>query len=203
MADTAAGRQALYRPFCLLWEVDNPYEHLSKSDGNNLLTLINRYMDQYRRDPDNIGAKAKAEKYAKILAKTIVNPGGDDSSRGQNAYFYDAAEGLLAAVVLLLAEFLPPWETDGLETRHIASVFKLVQELLESGRIPGKNRFQELMTLLPPDHKAKWLAGSALTAADQAKYSKELAPGARHSHWKVNPSPPASTIRVAILLGLL
>ena len=35
------------------------------------------------------------------------------------------------------------------------------------------------------------------------KYSKELAPGARHSHWKVNPSPPASTIRVAILLGLL
>ena len=110
----------------------------AKSDGNNLLTLINRYMDQYRRDPDNISAKAKAEKYAKILAKTIVNPGGDDSSRGQNAYFYDAAEGLLAAVVLLLAEFLPPWETDGLETRHIASVFKLVQELLESGRIPGR-----------------------------------------------------------------
>ena len=143
----------------------------AKSDGNNLLTLINRYMDQYRRDPDNISAKAKAEKYAKILAKTIVNPGGDDSSRGQNAYFYDAAEGLLAAVVLLLAEFLPPWETDGLETRHIASVFKLVQELLESGRIPGKNRFQELMTLLPPDHKAKWLAGSALTAADQAMAS--------------------------------
>ena len=142
-----------------------------KSDGNNLLTLINRYMDQYRRDPENIGAKAKAEKYAKILAKTIVNPGGDDSSRGQNAYFYDAAEGLLAAVELLLAEFLPPWETDGLETRHIASVFKLVQELLESGRIPGKNRFQELMTLLPPDHKAKWLAGSALTAADQAMAS--------------------------------
>ena len=46
-----------------------------KSDGNNLLTLINRYMDQYRRDPENIGAKAKAEKYAKILAKTIVNLG--------------------------------------------------------------------------------------------------------------------------------
>lgn len=46
----------------------------AKSDGNNLLTLINRYMDQYRRDSDNIGAKAKAEKYAKILAKTIVNP---------------------------------------------------------------------------------------------------------------------------------
>ena len=39
--------------------------------------------------------------------------------KAQNAYFYDAAEGLLASVVLLLSEFLPPEETDGYETRHI------------------------------------------------------------------------------------
>ncbi len=143
----------------------------TRSDGYNLLTLINRYMDEYIRESKNIGAKAKAEKYAKILAKTIVNPSGDDANRGQNAYFYDAAEGLLASVVLMLAEFLPPSKTDGLETRHIASVFKLVQELLEAGSITGQNRFQELMTLLPADHKAKWLAGSALTASDQAMSS--------------------------------
>ncbi len=143
----------------------------TRSDGYNLLTLINRYMDQYLRDMKNIGAKAKAEKYAKILAKTIVNPDGENSSRGQNAYFYDAAEGLLASVVLLLAEFLPPSATDGMETRHIASVFKLVQELLEDGSMRGQNQFQELMTLLPADHKAKWLAGSALTATDQAMSS--------------------------------
>lgn len=35
----------------------------------------------------------------------------------------------------------------------------------------GGNQFQELMQLLPSDHKAKWLAGSALTASDQAMNS--------------------------------
>ena len=34
-------------------------------------------MDKHREDPKDIGAKAKAEKYAKILAKTIINPEGD------------------------------------------------------------------------------------------------------------------------------
>jgi len=140
----------------------------TKSDGNNLLTLINRYMDQNMDNPDDIGAKAKAEKYAKILAKTIVNPDGSGTDRGQNAYFYDAAEGLLSAVVLLLAEFLPPEETDGIEVRHISSVFKLVQELLEDASGHGRKQFHNLMDLLPPDHKAKWLAGSALTATGQS-----------------------------------
>ena len=80
----------------------------TRSDGNNLLTLVNRYMDIARSDPNNLAARAKAEKYAKILSKTIVNPDGDDSNRGQNAFFYDAAEGLLTSVILILAEFLPP-----------------------------------------------------------------------------------------------
>ena len=79
----------------------------TRSDGSNLLTLINRYMDIAREHPDNLAARAKAEKYAKILAKTIVNPGGDDQDRGQNAFFYDAAEGLLTSVILLLAEYIP------------------------------------------------------------------------------------------------
>ena len=99
----------------------------TRSDGNNLLTLINRYMDIARKDPKNLAARAKAEKYAKILAKTIVNPEGDDSGRGQNAFFYDAAEGLLTSVILMLAEFLPPKEGEP-EQRHIVSVFKLVQD---------------------------------------------------------------------------
>lgn len=79
----------------------------TRSDGYNLLTLINHYMDICRENSENIAARAKAEKYAKILAKTIVNPDGDASQYGQNAFFYDAAEGLLTAVVLLLAEYLP------------------------------------------------------------------------------------------------
>ena len=80
----------------------------TRSDGFNFLTLMNHYMDLARADPSNLAARAKAEKYAKILAKTIISPDGDASQYGDNAYFYDSAEGLLTAVVLLLAEFVPP-----------------------------------------------------------------------------------------------
>ena len=94
----------------------------TRSDGNNLLTLINRYMDIVREHPDNLAARAKAEKYAKILAKTIVNPGGEEGNYGQNAFFYDAAEGLLTSVILMLSEFLPPTKDESDERRHIVSV---------------------------------------------------------------------------------
>ena len=143
----------------------------SRSDGNNLLTLINRYMDICRKEPNNLAARAKAEKYAKILAKTIVNPEGDASTYGQNAFFYDAAEGLLTAVILLLAEYLPPTEENPQEQRHIISVFKLVQDLLEPSKVKGKSQFQLLMNKLPGDHKARWFAGAALNSAEQAMAS--------------------------------
>ncbi len=144
----------------------------TRSDGYNLLTLINRYMDICRADPKNIAARAKAEKYAKILSKTIVNPDGDTSNYGQNAFFYDAAEGLLTAVVLLLAEYLPPTEEHPEERRHIVSVFKLVQELLApQPGARGKNGFQVLMDRLPDNHKARWFAGAALNSAEQAMAS--------------------------------
>ena len=142
-----------------------------RSDGNNLLTLVNRYMDIARKDPKNLAARAKAEKYAKILAKTIINPDGDDSNRGQNAFFYDAAEGLLTSVILILAEFLPPDKEHPQERRHIVSVFKLVQDLLEPSKVKGKSHFQILMGKLPPDHKARWFAGAALNSAEQAMAS--------------------------------
>jgi len=142
----------------------------SRSDGSNLLTLINRYMDICRKDPDNLATRAKAEKYAKILAKTIVNPDGN-ADHGQNAFFYDAAEGLLTAVVLLLAEYLPPTEENPQEQRHIVSVFKLVQDLLGPSRVKGKSQFQLLMQQLPDDHKARWFAGAALNSAEQAMAS--------------------------------
>lgn len=143
----------------------------TRSDGNNLLTLVNRYMDIAREEPDNLAARAKAEKYAKILAKTIVNPEGDASNYGQNAFFYDAAEGLLTATILLLAEFLPPTPEEPTECRHIVSVFKLVQDLLEPSGVKGKSRFQLLMNKLPSEHKARWFAGAALNSAEQAMAS--------------------------------
>lgn len=137
----------------------------TRSDGNNLLHLVNKYMDEYQKDQDNLPAKAKAEKYAKITAKTIINAGGDSSAYGQNAYFYDAAEGLLTAAILLIAEYAE------VEERHIVSVFKLIQDLLAPSGVKGKNQFQLLMDKLPPDHKARWFAGSALNTGDQSMAS--------------------------------
>lgn len=148
----------------------------TRSDENNMLHLVNKYMDMYKSDKSNLQAKAKAEKYAKITAKTIINIGGGDySSMGQNAFFYDASEGLLASLILLIAEFGEKNE------RHIVSVFKMIQDLLKpiaeekkaekKGQSKAKNGFKILMEKLPDEHKAKWLAGSALFAADQAMMS--------------------------------
>ena len=79
-------------------------------------------MDVAREHPDNLAARANAEKYAKILAKTIVNPGGDEQDRGQNSYFYDAAEGVLATVIMTLSEFIPP-DNAGHDKRHICLLY--------------------------------------------------------------------------------
>ena len=100
----------------------------TKSHGNNLLHLVNKYMDLYKKSveekKENISYKAKAEKYSKIIAKTIILNGMDGANFGQNAFFYDAAEGLLTSAILLVSEF-------GAEgTRHIVSVFKIIQDLL-------------------------------------------------------------------------
>ena len=131
---------------------------------------MNHYMDIARKHPENLAARARAEKYAKILAKTIINPDGDAAQYGENAFFYDSAEGLLTAIVLLLAEFAPPKDGEP-EKRHIVSAFKLVQDLLAVPKSRGKNGFQLLMDELPPEHKARWLAGAALTSADQSMAS--------------------------------
>lgn len=137
----------------------------TRSNGNNLLHLVNKYMDLYQANPDKLVYKARCEKYAKIISKTIILSGMDAASFGQNAYFYDAAEGLLTATILLVAEFCKP------EQRHIVSVFKIIQELLAPSGKKGKNQFQQLMELLPSDHKAKWFAGAALNTAEQSMAS--------------------------------
>lgn len=149
----------------------------TRSNGNNLLQLVNKYTDLYEKE-HKLVYKAKAEKYAKIISKTIILSGMDAASFGQNAYFYDAAEGLLTATILLVSEFCRP------EERHIVSVFKVIQELLAPPKpkmIPKtkgkpvepkkKNGFQEIMDLLPDEHKAKWFAGAALNTSDQSMAS--------------------------------
>ena len=137
----------------------------TRSNGNNLLHLVNKYMDLYQAHPFELMYKAKAEKYAKIISKTIILSGMDSAAFGQNAYFYDAAEGILTATILLVAEFCAP------QKRHIVSVFKIIQELLAPSSKKGKNQFQGLMDILPNDHKAKWFAGAALNTAEQSMAS--------------------------------
>ena len=137
----------------------------TRSDGFNLLHLVNKYMDAYREHPDTLLFKAKAERYAKIISKTIITAGMDDQNFGQNQFFYDAAEGLLTATILLVAEFCPPPE------RHIVSVFKIIQELMAPSQTKGQTQFQVLLSLLPETHKAKWFAGAATSTADQAMAS--------------------------------
>ena len=137
----------------------------TRSHGNNLLHLVNKYMDLYKAEPEQLVYKARAEKYAKIISKTIILSGMDSASFGQNAYFYDAAEGLLTATILLVSEFCEH------EERHIVSVFKIIQELLAPTNKKGKNQFQQLMDLLPENHKAKWFAGAALNTSEQSMAS--------------------------------
>ena len=136
----------------------------TRSSGNNLLHLVNRYMDLALAFPDELSHRAKAEKYAKIISKTIILSGMEAGSFGENSYFYDAAEGLLTATILLVAEFCAP------PKRHIVSVFKLIQELLAPAQ-NGENQFQQLIRLLPGEHKARWFAGAALSTSPQAMAS--------------------------------
>jgi type IV secretion system protein VirD4 len=144
----------------------------TRSDGFNLLHLVNKYMDVYAREPKNLAAKAKAEKYAKIISKTLINSSGESAAYGQNQFFYDAAEGLLTSVILLLAEYMPPKEGEA-DKRHIISVFKLVQDLIAPAKTggKGKSQFQLLIDKLPGEHKARMFAGAALNSAEQAMAS--------------------------------
>lgn len=136
----------------------------TRSSGYNMLYLVNKYMDLYKKE-DKLEFKAKAEKFAKITAKTIISADGNISNMGQNAFFYECAEGLITAVILLVAEFCPP------EKRHIISVFKLIQDLLAPSNGKGQTQFQRMIDLLPSEHKARWFAGAAINSSEQAMAS--------------------------------
>ena len=165
--DTKSDLYRNYLKICKLYGYETAVIDLrnpTKSESFNLLHLVNKYMDLYKEN-GRLADKAKAEKYAKIIAKTLIYSDGDASAYGQNAFFYDAAEGLMTAVILLIAEFAEP------EERHIVSVFKLIQDLQGPSEVKDKSQFQLLMDRLPSEHKARWFAGAALNSSDQAMQS--------------------------------
>ena len=134
------------------------------SDGFNMLAMVNKYTDiaaqeKAKGKPYKI-FQSKSENYAKIIAKTII--GGDDSDRGANAFFYESAEGILTAAIMLVSEFAEKDE------RHIVSVAKLIQETLgKSEHFKDKIEFQLLLDMLPSDHKARFFAGAALNSSEE------------------------------------
>ena len=140
------------------------FRNPTRSNGNNLLHLVNKYTDLAKEHPETLAYLAKAEKYAKIIAKTLIFSEGDAANYGQNAFFYDAAEGLLTSAILLVSRY------GGEGERHIVSVFKLLQEMIGKGK-DGKSEFQNLLNLLSEDDKIRWFAGAALNSAEQAMQS--------------------------------
>lgn len=140
------------------------FRNPTRSNGNNLLHLVNKYTDLAKEHPETLSYLAKAEKYAKIIAKTLIFSEGDAANYGQNAFFYDAAEGLLTSAILLASRY------GGEGERHIVSVFKLLQEMIGKGK-DGKSEFQNLLNLLSEDDKIRWFAGAALNSAEQAMQS--------------------------------
>jgi len=134
------------------------------SDGFNMLAMVNKYTDIAAQEKAKGRPykmfQSKSENYAKIIAKTII--GGDDSDRGANAFFYESAEGILTAAIMLVSEFA------GKDERHIISVAKLIQETLgKSEYFKDKIEFQLLLDMLPSDHKARFFAGAALNSSEE------------------------------------
>ena len=58
----------------------------TRSDGFNLLHLVNKYMDLFKEKPGNLLFKAKAERYAKIISKTIITAGMDGQNFGRTSF---------------------------------------------------------------------------------------------------------------------
>lgn len=153
--------------------VNIDFRNPTRSDAYNFMSPINRYIDEAKRlaAAQNMNASraahSRAERHAKILSKSIVSIPGF-AGGGQNAFFYDSAEGIITSIALLVAEHCAP------EERHIVTVFKLISELLEVS--PGQEKakgakrrlLHELLDCLPEDDKAKWFASAAIHAGGEA-----------------------------------
>lgn len=131
-----------------------------KSTPYNFLSLVNKYMDKYKKD-HGLADLALAQSYAKTIANSIIHIGGFKDA-GQNQYFYTAAEGVISGITLLVSEFCEESE------RHIISVFKVIRECMEEDpNSSSKNLNIYLKTIydmLPTDSTAKDLLAPAATS---------------------------------------
>jgi len=135
-----------------------------ESDTYNLMSLVNKYMDRYR-NTGSVDDKARAEKQARMVAKSIITGGVDMANMGANSFFYEASESLLTSAIMILSEFGDPG------TRHISSAHKMIDAVSVREEKGKPNLYSKLLSALPPYHKAAMLANSAVNSAEQTTAS--------------------------------
>ena len=140
------------------------FRHPMESYCYNLMNNVNIFMDKFKNaktSEEKILNKAAAEKYAKILASSIV-----DNTQGMASetakFFNETAKGLVTSLVLLVSEHAEENE------RHIISVFRLIVELNglteDSTDMLQKNKLAKLLEFLPDDDRIKLFAGASVSA---------------------------------------
>lgn len=113
----------------------------------NLMYNINVSIDKYKATSDEsekILHYARAERYAKVLASSVVENLSVDTKSDTSQFFNETSKGLITALALLVSEYGDEGE------RHILSVFKLLIELngLSEGNedsLLQKNKLEELL----------------------------------------------------------
>ena len=135
-----------------------------QSDSYNLISLVNKYMDSYKRT-GSVDDKARAEKQARMVAKSIITGGVDMANMGANSFFYEASESLLTSAIMILSEY----GDEG--TRHISSAHKMIDAVTVKEEKGKPNLYSKMLSALPPYHKAAMLAGSAVNSAEQTTAS--------------------------------
>ncbi len=135
-----------------------------ESDTYNLMSLVNKYMDRYR-NTGSVDDKARAEKQARMVAKSIITGGVDMANMGANSFFYEASESLLTSAIMILSEYGDPG------TRHISSAHKMIDAVSVREEKGKPNLYSKLLSALPPYHKAAMLANSAVNSAEQTTAS--------------------------------
>ena len=131
----------------------------------NLMDNINRHIDLYRAAVDE-GEKllhyGRAERYAKILAASIVENMGETQRSDTGSYFTETSKGLLTGMILLVSEY------GGRDERHIISVFRLIIEMNgltdDSTQTTQRSRLQELLAHIENDRIRNYVGPA--TSAD-------------------------------------
>jgi type IV secretion system protein VirD4 len=130
----------------------------------NFLDIISFCIDKANYSDDNITQieyRAKAQRYAKILAKQIINIIQKNTSAGANEFFYKASEGIITTIILLIAQYADDDE------RHIVSVLKVMLELMETDNDEEelkKTRLYYIIGLLDEKDKTAWYAAAGAKA---------------------------------------